>query len=136
MIALDFLLGYLSSAVPLHVLSTAQVVNIKSNRSIANFDYIGAIQHSPILFAIANVVIMLIVDEVYRANNYNTSHKFILAGIIAGVVYSVLGGFYMKIPEKVLNMDNPIMFNVYALFTWVLVYFALFWLRDNIMSNC
>lgn len=133
MIAVDFLLGYFSSIVPHQILSDAYYDNKKrKDAKDSDFDYISVLRYTPLFFAVTNVIVMSLVDRVFIDNDLDLGYRFLVTGMIIGLTYSLIGRFHLQIPQEVLNMKDPVWFNVNAVFIWVIVYFILYWLRDNI----
>ena len=99
-----------------------------------DFDYVSALRNTPLFFGIANVIIMSLVDRVFENNNFDLGYRFLFTGVIVGLIYSMIGRFYLQIPQKVLHMKDPIWFNVMAVFIWTAAYFVLYWMRDNMLN--
>lgn len=133
---IDFLLGYFSSIVPTQILAYAYYEN---RRYILTwdfgFDYVSVFRYSPILFGVRNVIIMYTIDHLFEYYELPDTYRFLLAGIVVGITYSLIGRFYLDIPGKVLNMDDPIMFNVYTVFIWIAIYYILYMIRDRLLEK-
>lgn len=132
---LDLLLGYVTSVVPVNVLSNRYYKNLRNGENVTDltqFDYVGALRNTPLLFAITNVLVMYLVDYLYYNYSWNPNTRFVVAGIITAVIYYYLDKQYFQIPEKVLGVEDINMFYLYALIIWIIVYFLVYHIRDKI----
>jgi phage shock protein PspC (stress-responsive transcriptional regulator) len=121
MILVDFLLGYFSSIIPNFILTQY----IQNHPEIAKF-----IHFIPIIFGVLTVVIYLITDKIIKTYNLQ-EYKFIIAGLLAGILYSSIGR-YFQIPNKILKID-PNLFQLYALFVWILFFYIVDIMRNYIV---
>jgi amino acid transporter len=135
-VLLDLLIGYATAIVPTHVLSTAYYKNLEQNPMQTTnpdyFDYVDTLRSTPIFFAITNLIVLTIVDSIYSTYSWNPNTRFVVAGFVIAMIYSNIGRFILQIPKKVLKMEDPIWFNIYAVVAWILVYFVVYIVRDKI----
>lgn len=137
MLYLDLLIGYATSIVPTNVITSAYYNNLSNGDDVTDlkyFDYVGSLRNTPVFFALVNVIVMMVIDKLYEGYDINPRTRFLVAGLIIALIYSNLGRFYLQIPQRVLKMPDPIMFNLYAIITWIIVYFIVYLIRDSIMN--
>ena len=124
----DLLIGYFTSIVPTNILASSY----SKNANYDGFDFIQVLQITPIFFAITNVIIMSAIDATFSAYSLNVNYRFIVAGLLIALIYSSIGRFYLEIPQKVLKMQDPIYFQIYAIAVWIFVYFIVYLMRDRL----
>jgi hypothetical protein len=137
-ILLDLLIGYATAIVPTHVLSDAYYKNLEQNPTETSdndyFDYVDILRSTSIFFAVTNLIVISIVDSLYLTYSWDLSTRFVVTGFVIALIYSNIGRFYLQIPQKVLKMEDPIWFNIYAVVAWILVYFVVYIVRDKILE--
>lgn len=124
---IDVIVGLLASFVPIYAMNpyfTDQ--NCMKN----GISYLNIVRIMPIFFAIITPILMMIFR--YLGLNKNT-WSWLVIGFIYAMVISSIGRFMVGIPTKVMEMENPNMFHIFAIITWVL-FFSL--LAKNVYGIC
>lgn len=124
MILKDFLLGVLTSTIPIFIITS-------KNKDVCDEQTLNLLKYIPFLFGVINVFIYIIVEYIITNFNLDKSFKFLVAGILAGIIYSSIGRFYTNIPQRILGMDLN-KFQIYALIVWSFVYAFIDCIRNQL----
>lgn len=124
MILKDFLLGVLTSTIPIFILTT-------KSKDFCNKEILNFIAYLPFLLGIINIFIYAIAETLISEYNLDKSFRFLLAGLLAGFIYSSIVRFNFDIPDKVLGMD-PNKFQIYAMIVWLFIYAFIDYLRNQL----
>lgn len=124
-VVLDLLLGYATAIIPTMVIMSHYPKNSDQ------FDYASVLASTPVFFALTNLLVLSSLDVIYNNYDLDMNTRFAVAGFVIAMVYSNIGRFYLDIPGKILEMKDPIWFNLYAIITWIIVYFVVYAIRDS-----
>lgn len=97
------IVGLLASFIPINI------IGINNNVKLRHL-----VLYTPIGLAIFNLLYLSIITK------FTDNYWFI--GFLASIFISSFGRFIMRIPQDILEMQNPNMFHLYALIIWSLYY--------------
>ena len=107
----NIIIGLLASFVPLYLIS----IEFKNNCNKNNINFPQLVRSIPISFAIINIILIPFL-------NFLGIYNWFLIGAVLSIVYSSMGRFISKIPQKIFEMENENYFHIYAFFIWTLFY--------------
>lgn len=125
-----FLIGASVSIFPIVYLGIAHNKLSNDESSNMKIKYATLVMCLPIVYGFVYTILMSVLEDVVKDDRT----RLIIIGLISGGLYSIIGRFYLRIPETLLLLDYPHRVHIIAPIIYAIIYATYgFFLEKNII---